>query len=84
MATTRLEPHTDDEILATYAVMRQLLPQIRSRGFGRQLLEWLKDAVRARRCAEVHLDARVHGEAAHRFDEREGFAKMAYHFAAVL
>ena len=35
-------------------------------------------------CTEVHLDSRLHREAAHRFYEREGFAKTCYHFAAVL
>lgn len=58
--------------------------RVRSRGLGRQLLEWLKEAARAQRCTEVQLDSRVHREAAHRFYEREGFAKTCYHFAAAL
>lgn len=58
--------------------------RVRSRGFGRQLLDWLKEAAGAQRCTEVHLDSRVNREAAHRFYEREGFAKTCYHFAAVL
>ncbi|MDQ3427252.1 MAG: GNAT family N-acetyltransferase [Gemmatimonadota bacterium] len=56
----------------------------RSQGNGRQLLAWLKDAARAETCAELHLDSRLHREAAHRFYEREGFGKTCYHFAAVL
>lgn len=56
----------------------------RSRGFGRQLLDWLKDAGRRENCAELHLDSRLHREAAHRFYEREGLAKTCYHFAAAL
>ena len=56
----------------------------RSRGFGRQLLDWLKQAGRTHGCTQVHLDSRLHREAAHRFYEREGFTKTRYHFAAVL
>ncbi len=131
---------TDGEILATYAVMRQLRPALkreeyvavvrglmdregyrlaalsedgrvlavagyrfmemlycgrilyvddlvtdqesRSRGFGRQLLAWLRATARERGCAELHLDSRLHRESAHRFYEREGFARTCYHFAA--
>lgn len=58
--------------------------RVRSRGFGRQLLDWLKDAGRRENCAELHLDSRLHREAAHRFYEREGLAKTCYHFAAAL
>lgn len=58
--------------------------RVRSRGFGRQLLHWLKEAARTHGCTQVHLDSRLHREAAHRFYEREGFAKTCYHFAAVL
>ena len=58
--------------------------RVRSHGFGRQLLDWLKTAARTQRCTEVHLDSRLHREAAHRFYEREGFARTCYHFAAVL
>lgn len=58
--------------------------RVRSRGFGRQLLDWLKEAARARRCTEVHLDSRLHREAAHRFYEREGFTKTCYHLVAVV
>jgi hypothetical protein len=49
-----------------------------------QLLDWLKQAGRRRGCAELHLDSRLHREAAHRFYEREGLAKTCYHFAAAL
>jgi GNAT superfamily N-acetyltransferase len=58
--------------------------QVRSRGLGRQLLDWLKDAGRKEKCAELHLDSRLHREAAHRFYEREGLARTCYHFAASL
>ncbi len=142
MDPTIIEPHTDDELVHTYEVMRQLRPdlspeayvpavrrlmvqqgyrlaamtegglvravagyrlmemlycgrilyiddlvtdaRVRSRGFGRQLMDWLKEAARSHGCTEVHLDSRVHRENAHRFYEREGFARTCFHFAAVL
>lgn len=140
--TLILEPSGDEEILATYDVMRQLRPhltreeyasavrrlmasegyrlaalvedgcvravagyrfmemlycgrflylddfvtdeRVRSRGYGRQLLDWLKAAARSNGCRELHLDSRLHREAAHRFYEREGVEKTCYHFAVAL
>jgi GNAT superfamily N-acetyltransferase len=58
--------------------------RVRSRGYGRQLLDWLKATARANGCRELHLDSRLHREAAHRFYQREGVEKTCYHFAAVL
>jgi GNAT superfamily N-acetyltransferase len=58
--------------------------RVRSRGYGRQLLDWLKTTARSNGCGELHLDWRLHREAAHRFYEREGIEKTCYHFAAVL
>ena len=56
----------------------------RSRGFGRTLLEWLKQHARAAGCAQLHLDSGVQREAAHRFYVREGLAINAYHFRVAL
>ena len=58
--------------------------RVRSKGFGRQLLEWLKALGRSRGCGEIHLDSRLHREAAHRFYEREGIGKLGYHFSGKL
>jgi len=58
--------------------------RVRSRGYGRQLLDWLKATARSNGCRELHLDSRLHRGAAHRFYEREGIEKTCYHFAAVL
>jgi GNAT superfamily N-acetyltransferase len=52
----------------------------RSKGYGRELLEWLKAEARQRGCAELHLDSGVQRERAHRFYFREGLAINAYHF----
>lgn len=54
----------------------------RSRGFGRQLLSWLKDLARSQGCSELQLDSATHRDAAHRFYQREGMEKTCYHFAA--
>jgi GNAT superfamily N-acetyltransferase len=132
------EMHSDEEILATSEVMRQLRPHIpanqylgtvrrmmssdgyrlgavreagivravagyrfmemlycgrilyvddlitdehgRSRGHGRQLIEWLKAEARTQRCGELHLDSGVQREHAHRFYFREGLTVTAFHF----
>jgi GNAT superfamily N-acetyltransferase len=39
----------------------------RSRGYGRQLLTWLKDLARTQGCSELQLDSATHRAAAHRF-----------------
>lgn len=57
---------------------------VRSRGYGRQLLDWLKATARSNGCRELHLDSRLHRDAAHRFYQREGVQKTCYHFAVVL
>ncbi len=52
----------------------------RSRGFGKQLLDWLKSEARAHGCAELHLDSGVQRHGAHRFYLRERMDIAAYHF----
>jgi GNAT superfamily N-acetyltransferase len=56
--------------------------RVRSRGYGRELLGWLKATARSLGCGEIHLDSRLHRESAHRFYAREGFEKSCYHFVA--
>lgn len=56
----------------------------RSRGYGRQLMEWLKAQARARECDELHLDSGVQRGQAHRFYFREDFTIAAYHFRTKL
>jgi len=52
----------------------------RSGGVGKAMLTWL-DAEAARlSCVQVHLDSGLHRIDAHRFYEREGFQKTAWHF----
>lgn len=54
--------------------------RVRSRGYGRRLLEWLKDEARRERCAELQLISRVTREQAHRFYFREGLGIECFHF----
>jgi GNAT superfamily N-acetyltransferase len=56
----------------------------RSRGYGSELLEWLKAEGRARGCAELQLISRVARERAHRFYFREGLGIECFHFRAAL
>lgn len=52
----------------------------RSRGFGGQLIERLKEEARAAGCNEVQLISRVSREDAHRFYFRQGFGIDCFHF----
>jgi len=52
----------------------------RSRGFGKQLLDWLVEQARAHGCEQLHLDSGVHRAQAHRFYFREGLVVNAFHF----
>lgn len=140
MSVTILHAETDEQILATFDVMRQLRPQlerdgyvalirelmasdglkmlalvdagavraaatyrlmnmlycgrllyvddlvvderVRSRGYGAQLVDRLKDEARRNSCSEVQLIPRVIREQAHRFYFREGFGIECFHFRA--
>ncbi len=58
--------------------------RVRSRGYGKALLDWLKDEARREGCAEVQLISRTVREQAHRFYFREGFGIECFHFRARL
>jgi GNAT superfamily N-acetyltransferase len=53
----------------------------RGRGYGRSLLERLRETARAEGCRELHLDSAVHRVDAHRFYGREGLTTVGYHFS---
>jgi len=59
-------------------------PSARSRGFGHELIEWLKAQARSANCAQLHLDSGVQRFAAHRFYLRERMDIIAHHFALKL
>jgi GNAT superfamily N-acetyltransferase len=54
--------------------------RFRSKGYGKVLLDWLKNEARAQGCGQIHLDSGVQREQAHRFYFREGLTITAYHF----
>ena len=56
----------------------------RSRGFGKALLDWLKDRAREHGCEQLHLDSSVQRALAHRFCFREGMIISGYHFTLTL
>lgn len=52
----------------------------RGGGLGAMLLDQARTIATARGCRGVELDSLFHREAAHRFYQRHGFEKVAYHF----
>jgi GNAT superfamily N-acetyltransferase len=58
--------------------------RVRSRGYGKALLDWLKEEGRREECSEVQLISRTIREQAHRFYFREGFGIECFHFRAKL
>lgn len=58
--------------------------RVRSRGYGKALLDWLKEEGRREGCSEVQLISRTIREQAHRFYFREGFGIECFHFRAKL
>ncbi|HEX2207408.1 MAG TPA: GNAT family N-acetyltransferase [Longimicrobium sp.] len=52
----------------------------RSRGYGKAMLDWLKDQARRQGCSEVQLISRTIREQAHRFYFREGFGIECFQF----
>lgn len=81
--------------VATYRVMNMLYcgrliyiddlvvdERVRSRGYGTQLIERIKELGRNLGCSEVQLISRLTREQAHRFYFREGFGIECFHFRA--
>jgi GNAT superfamily N-acetyltransferase len=56
------------------------LSRHRSKGFGAQLLSWLKEHAAKEGCLQLHLDTGVQRKEAHRFYEREGMTVAGFHF----
>lgn len=54
--------------------------QGRSRGYGRELLNWLIERARALGCATLELDSGVHRAAAHRFYFENRMTISSFHF----
>ena len=56
----------------------------RSRGWGAAMISWLKAEASREGCDQLHLDSGVWRKDAHRFYEREGLERSAYHFSIEL
>ena len=56
----------------------------RSMGFGKRLIDDLKELARSRDCETIELDSGVQRFDAHRFYLREGFHISSHHFACKL
>lgn len=52
----------------------------RSRGHGKEIMDWLKAEAWERGCGQLHLDSGVQRESTHRFYFRERLTINAYHF----
>ena len=57
-----------------------ILPEYRRLGFGKQLLEWVYDYGLSQGCVASELNCYVSNETGNAFWEREGFAKIGYHY----
>jgi GNAT superfamily N-acetyltransferase len=56
----------------------------RGKGYGGQLLEWLKAHARENGCNQFHLDSGTHRLDAHRFYQTHGMEISGFHFAMKL
>ena len=57
---------------------------VRSKGYGEQMVEWLRNVARQEGCKVYHLDSGTHRSAAHKFYFRQGFTIASYHFSEEL
>jgi GNAT superfamily N-acetyltransferase len=57
---------------------------VRSRGYGKTLLDWLKAEAKALGCARLQLDSGTFRKDAHAFYLREGLRIEAFHFGLAL
>ena len=56
----------------------------RSKGYGEQMVNWLRNEARKEDCNFFHLDSGTHRGGAHRFYFRQGFTIASYHFSEEL
>jgi GNAT superfamily N-acetyltransferase len=54
--------------------------RVRSRGYGKRMIGWLKEEGRREGCSELQLISRTTREGAHRFYFREGFGIECFQF----
>ncbi|UVW35257.1 GNAT family N-acetyltransferase [SAR92 clade bacterium H455] len=56
----------------------------RSSGYGKRMIEWLRDEAERSSCKFLHLDSGTHRGRAHKFYFQEGFTIASYHFSQEL
>jgi len=56
----------------------------RSHGYGKQMIDWIKNVALENGCNICHLDSGTHRAAAHKFYFKEGFNIASYHFSQKL
>ncbi len=56
----------------------------RSKGYGKQMLDWLVRHAKGHGCKELHLDSGLQRLNAHRFYEQHNVIKTGFHFAVKL
>ena len=56
----------------------------RSKGYGEQMLDWLRDKARKAGCRSYHLDSSTARGQAHKFYFNQGFTISSYHFSEQL
>ena len=58
--------------------------RVRSRGYGKRMIDWLKEEGRREGCSELQLISHTQHEGAHRFYFRENFGIQCFHFRTQL
>ena len=56
----------------------------RSKGYGEQMIDWLRDKARNAGCRSYHLDSGTARGQAHKFYFNQGFMISSYHFSEQL
>jgi len=54
--------------------------RFRSHGYGKAMIDWLRQEAREQGCSEIQLISNTKREGAHRFYFREGFGIECFHF----
>lgn len=56
----------------------------RSKGYGKALIDWLRNVARESECTHLHLDSGTQRHRAHRFYLRQGMDIESFHFSEKL
>ena len=56
----------------------------RSQGYGKQMIDWLRNRALEAGCSYFHLDSGTHRGQAHKFYFKQGFTIASYHFSEQL